>query len=80
MMAVESVGHSMVVDIPDLLSDYTVNRMIAFVQLLGVELRGQYVLSYPTATSSGAKVIRVRTNSPEYQVRFRRESAIPGKK
>jgi hypothetical protein len=70
----------MVVDIPDLLSDYTVNRMIAFVQLLGVELRGQYVMSYPTATNSGAKVIRVRTTSPNYQVRFRRESLPPPNK
>jgi VWFA-related protein len=72
MMAGESGGSSMVVDIPDLLSDYTVNRMIAFVQLLGIELRGQYVMSY--ATTPGPKAIRVRTTSPNYQVRFRRES------
>lgn len=74
MMAAESAGHSMIVDIPDLLSDYTVNRMISFVQLLGVELRGQYVMSYATTPGSGAKVIRVRTTSPDYTVRFRRES------
>jgi len=74
MMAVESAGHSMVVDIPDLLSDYMVNRMISFVQLLGVELRGQYLISYATSAGSGAKAIRVRATSPNYQVRFRRES------
>jgi VWFA-related protein len=74
MMAGESAGYSMVVDIPDLLSDYTINRMISFVQLLGFELRGQYVMSYPMTPGSGAKVIRVRTVSPDYQVRFRRES------
>jgi len=75
MMAGESAGNSMVVDIPDLLSDYTVSRMIDFVTLLEVDLRGQYMMSYPTTPGSGAKAIRVRTTSPDYQVRFRRESA-----
>jgi VWFA-related protein len=80
MMAGESGGYSMVVDIPDLLSDHTVNRMIAFVQLLGIELRGQYVMTYPTTPGSGAKTIRVRTTSPDHQVRFRRESVVAPKK
>jgi len=75
MMAGESAGNSMVVDIPDLLSDYTVSRMIDFVTLLEVDLRGQYMMSYPTTPGSGAKAIRVRTTSADYQVRFRRESA-----
>jgi VWFA-related protein len=74
MMAGESAGHSMVVDIPDLLSDYTVRRMIEFVQILGIELRGQYVLSYASTPRSGAKAIRLRTTSSDYQVRFRREA------
>jgi VWFA-related protein len=74
MMAVDSAGHSMIVDIPNLLSDYTVTRMIEFVQLLGIELRGQYVISYASAPGSGARAIRLRTTSPEYQVKFRRES------
>lgn len=83
MMAVESAGHSMIVDIPNLLNDYTVNRMIEFVQLLSIELRGQYVLSYPSKPSPGAApAIRVRATSPDYQVRFRRESTekTPAKK
>ncbi len=77
MMAAESAGHSMVVDIPDLLSDYTVSRMIEFVTLIGVELRGQYTLSYYSSTSGPAaeKVIRIRATSPDYQVRFSREAA-----
>jgi len=74
MMASESAGHSMIVDIPDLLSDYTVNRMIDFVQLLGIELRGQYMMSFPSTSGSGAKTIRLRTSSPNYQVKFRRET------
>jgi len=81
MMAGESAGYSMVVDIPDLLSDYTVNRMVEFVQLLGIDLRGQYMMSYATTPGSGPKAIRVRTASSDYQVRFRRESTEkPGKK
>ena len=77
MMAAESAGHSMVVDIPDLLSDYTVSRMIEFVTLIGIDLRGQYTLSYYSSTSGPAaeKAIRVRATSPDYQVRFRREAA-----
>ena len=77
MMAAESSGHSMVVDIPDLLSDYTVGRMIEFVTLIGIDLRGQYTLSYYSSTSGPAaeKAIRIRATSPEYQVRFRREAA-----
>jgi VWFA-related protein len=78
MVAGESAGQSMVVNIPDLLSDYTVRRMIDFVQLLGIELRGQYGISYATAPGSDAKVLRLRTTSPNYQVRFRRETV--GKK
>jgi VWFA-related protein len=74
MMAVDSAGHSMIVDIPNLLSDYTVTRMIEFVQLLGIELRGQYMISYASGPGSGAKAIRLRTTSPDYQVKFRRES------
>jgi hypothetical protein len=83
MMAVDSSGHSMVVDIPDLLSDYTLNRMIEFVTMIGVDLRGQYTLSYYSSTSrpSAEKVIRVRAASPDYQVRFRRDSGkTSGKK
>jgi len=74
MMAVDSAGLSMIVDIPDLLSDYTVTRMIEFVQLLNIELRGQYLVSYAPASGPGAKAIRLRTTSPNYQVRYRRES------
>lgn len=79
MMASESAGQSMVVDIPDLLSDYTVTRMIEFVTLLGVELRGQYTLSYNSSTPSEGRTIRIRTSSPDLQVRFR-PAAIDKKK
>lgn len=76
MMAVDSGGHSMVVDIPDLLTDYTITRMIEFIDVIGAELRGQYTLSYYSTTPGPAasKAVRVRAVSPEFQVRSRRES------
>ena len=82
MMAAESAGYSMVVDIPDLLSEYTVNRMIEFVTVLGIELRGQYTLQYNSSTPGPAagKAIRVRTASQGYQVRMRRGESDPKKK
>jgi len=79
MIASESAGHSMVVDIPDLLSDYTVTRMIEFVTVLGVELRGQYTLSYNSSAPSEGRAIRIRMTSPDLQVRFRPQ-AIDKKK
>jgi VWFA-related protein len=79
MIASESAGHSMVVDIPDLLSDYTVTRMIEFVTVLGVELRGQYTLSYNSSAPSEGRAIRIRMSSPDLQVRFRPQ-AIDKKK
>ena len=76
MMAIDSGGYSMVVDIPNLLSDYTVTRMIEFVRSIEAELRGQYTLSYYSTTpgSSEGKALRVRSTVPELQVRFRRET------
>jgi len=80
-LAVDSGGRSMVVDIPDLTTDYTVVRMIAFVQDIAAELRGQYTLKYySTATGTDAeKAVRIRAVSPEYQVRFRRDNSEPVK-
>jgi VWFA-related protein len=81
MMATDSGGHSMVVDIPDLLSDYTIVRMIDFVDRISSELRGQYTLSYYSTTPGPAagKVIRVRSPASDYQVRLRRGTAGPVK-
>jgi VWFA-related protein len=76
MIAGDSGGQSMVVDIPDLLSDYTINRMLEFVQVIGAEVRGQYTLSYYSTTTgpAEAKAVRVRSTNPSLQVRTRRES------
>jgi VWFA-related protein len=83
MIAGESGGYSMVVDIPNLLTDYTITRMADFISAIGVDLRGQYMVTY-TSGASGSdaeQAIRIRTNSPEYQVRFTRYTNTPtGKK
>jgi len=75
MMAVDSGGFSMVVDIPNLLTDYTISRMIDFVSTIGVDLRGQYTLTYNSSTAGddAERAIRLRSTTPEYQVRFSRD-------
>jgi Ca-activated chloride channel homolog len=77
-MAAESGGRSLVVDIPDLTTDYTVVQMISFIQTIGAELRGQYTLKYVSSTPGpeAEKAVRIRAVSPEFQVRFRRESQV----
>ena len=76
-MAIDSGGRSIIVDIPDLTTDYTVTRMIAFVQDIAAELRGQYTLKYYSTVSGtdAEKALRIRAVSPEYQVRFRRDNS-----
>ncbi|HET9129600.1 MAG TPA: VWA domain-containing protein, partial [Terriglobia bacterium] len=80
-LAIDSGGRSIIVDIPDLTTDYTVTRMIGFVQDIAAELRGQYTLKYySTTTSSDAeKALRIRAVSPDYQVRFRKDNSAPVK-
>jgi VWFA-related protein len=82
MIAADTGGRSTVVDIPDLLSDYTINRMIDFVQALAAEVRGQYSISYNSTTPGPAsgKAIRVRATSPDYKVQVRRMPVDSGKK
>jgi VWFA-related protein len=76
-MANDSGGRSMIVDIPDLTTDFTIVRMISFVQDIAAELRGQYTLKYHSSNpgADADKAIRIRAVSPEYQVRFRRDSS-----
>ena len=81
-LAVDSGGRSIIVDIPDLTSDYTVQRMIIFVQDIASELRGQYTLTYFSTTPgpNADKAIRIRPISPEYQVRYKRDTSEPAKR
>jgi VWFA-related protein len=80
-MAVDSGGRSIIVDIPDLTTDFTVVRMISFVQDIAAELRGQYTLKYisTSTTPDAEKAIRIRSVSPQFQVRFRRDDSQPAR-
>src|SRR5580765_6448459 len=80
-LAVDSGGRSIIVDIPDLTTDFTVTRMIGFVQDIAAELRGQYTLKYySTASGTDAEqAVRIRAVSPQYQVRFRKDNSEPVK-
>jgi len=80
-MAATSGGRSIVVDIPDLTSDFTVIRMISFVEDIAAELRGQYTMKYYSTTPGpeAEKAIRIRPVSPAFQVRFRRDNSEPVK-
>jgi hypothetical protein len=81
MIAGESGGYSMVVDIPNLLTDYTITRMADFISAIAVDLRGQYTVTYNSSTPETSRAIRIRTTSPELQVRFMRDSTDkPAKK
>ena len=75
MMAADSGGFSMVVDIPDLLTDYTITRMVDFISSIAIDLRGQYTVTYNSTKPESERVIRIRTTSPDHQVRFTRDSA-----
>ena len=75
MMAVDSGGFSMVVDIPNLLSDYTITRMIDFVSAITFDLRGQYTVTYNSSLPEAERAIRVRSTNPDYQVRITRDTS-----
>ena len=76
-MAVDSGGRSIIVDIPDLTTDFTVIRMISFVQDIAAELRGQYTLKFISSNPGpdAEKALRIRPISPGVTVRFRRDLA-----
>jgi VWFA-related protein len=77
MMAADSGGYSLVVDIPNLLSDYTITKMIEFVRVIEADLRGQYTLTYYSTTPGPpeTRAVRVRSTFPNFQVRHRTETA-----
>lgn len=72
-------GLSMIVDVPELQSTPTIAGVIAFSQLLTLELRGQYTLGYDTDKTGpiNSRFIRVRTVDPEFRVRIRRDAEEP---
>jgi VWFA-related protein len=71
-LAIESGGQS---DVFDMNSDALIERMVAFVEDIAAELRGQYTIGYyPQNTGASENHnIRVVSKSPKYHVRVRRE-------
>jgi hypothetical protein len=50
--------------------------LVAFSQILAMELRGQYTLTYNTTQTGpiASRFIRVRSTRPELRVRLRRDT------
>lgn len=73
LLASESGGRSMLFEMH---SEELITRMIRFVQDIATELRGQYLIGYYPQKPAGSvrQAIRIRTKSPAYQARYRREA------
>jgi VWFA-related protein len=69
-------GISMVVNIPEYNTDKTIANLAAFAQIVTMDLRGQYTLSYLSEKSNplSTSVLRVRTKEPGLRVRIRRDA------
>jgi Ca-activated chloride channel family protein len=80
-LSVDTGGISVVVDLPELQNTVTAEALIGFSQILAMELRGQYTLSYNTDKTGplASRFVRVRSTRPELRVRLRRDSEILAK-
>ena len=75
-LSVDTGGLSVAVDLPELQNTLMADALIAFSQILTMELRGQYTLTY-TTTQSGplaSRFVRVRATRPELRVRLHRDN------
>ncbi len=73
-------GLSMVIDVPELQSTPSIEGIIGFAQIIALELRGQYTLTYDTdqTGSLASRFVRVRSpNHPELRIRLRRDAEDP---
>jgi hypothetical protein len=79
--SVDTGGLSLVVDLPELQNNLTVETLIVFSQIIAIELRGQYTLTYNTEQtgSLASRFVRVRSTRPELRVRLRRDAEIPAR-
>jgi hypothetical protein len=73
-LAAESGGLSQIFELN---SEELLTRMIAFIQEITAELRGQYTIGYyPQTPSAADRKIRVRARAPEHVVRMRRDVMV----
>ena len=79
-LSADTGGLSMVIDVPELVSTASVEGIIGFAQIIALELRGQYTLTYNTdrTGSLASRFVRVRApNYPNLRVRIRRDAEEP---
>jgi len=79
--SVDTGGRSLVVDLPEVQNSLTAEGLINFSQIIAIELRGQYTLSYETTQTGplASRFIRVRSTHPELRIRLKRDSEDPPK-
>ena len=72
-------GLSIVVDLPELQNTSTIEGLIGFSQIIALELRGQYTLTYNTdqTGSLASRFVRVRSPLPQLRIRLRRDADEP---
>jgi VWFA-related protein len=79
VLSADTGGLSLVVDLPELQNTPTAEALIGFAQIIALELRGQYTLSYNTdqTGSLASRFVRVRSPHPELRIRIRRDAEDP---
>jgi VWFA-related protein len=79
VLSADTGGLSMAVDLPELQKTPTVESLIAFAQIIALELRGQYTLSYNTDQTGplASRFVRVRSPHPGLRIRIRRDAEEP---
>jgi len=79
VLSSDTGGLSMVVDLPELQNTPTIEGLIGFAQIIALELRGQYTLSYNTneTGSLASRFVRVRSPLPQARIRIRRDAEEP---
>ena len=81
-LSADTGGLSMIIDVPELQSTSSIQGIIGFAQIIALELRGQYTLTYDTdkVGSLASRFVRVRApNLPQLRIRIRRDAEDPVK-
>jgi Ca-activated chloride channel homolog len=81
VLSVDTGGLSMIVDLPELKNTPAIEGLIGFAQIIALELRGQYTLSYNTDQTGplASRFVRVRSPIPQLRIRIRRDTEEPVK-
>ena len=79
VLSADTGGLSIIIDLPELQNTPTIEGLIGFAQILALELRGQYTLSYNTDQTGplASRFVRVRSPHPGLRIRIRRDAEDP---